>query len=177
MEISLLNNLLEYTNTYKNFIFWISLVSLTIFIISILSIRWLVLLIPENYFKEKKNSILKEEYFFYWIAFKFIKNSLGYLLIIVGILMLVLPGQGILTIFIGMILSDYPGKYYIEKKIIQSSIILRTINSIRKRSGKNFRRKQIRSRIRANERGGKRKDEKERRSQIAFASQKEQRRL
>ncbi len=136
MEISLLNNLLEYTNTYKNFIFWISLVSLTIFIISILSIRWLVLLIPENYFKEKKNSIFKEEYFFYWIAFKFIKNSLGYLLIIGGILMLVLPGQGILTIFIGMILSDYPGKYHIEKKIIQSSIILRTINSIRKKSGK-----------------------------------------
>ena len=136
MEISLLNNLLEYTNTYKNFIFWISLVSLTIFIISILSIRWLVLLIPENYFKEKKNSILKEKYFFYWVAFKFIKNSLGYLLIIGGILMLVLPGQGILTIFIGMILSDYPGKYNIEKKIIQSSIILRTINSIRKKSGK-----------------------------------------
>lgn len=136
MEISLLNNLLEYTNTYKNFIFWISLVSLTIFIISILSIRWLVLLIPENYFKEKKNSILKEKYFFYWIAFKFIKNSLGYLLIIGGFLMLVLPGQGILTIFVGMILSDYPGKYHIEKKIIQSSIILRTINSIRKKSGK-----------------------------------------
>ena len=136
MEISLLNNLLEYTNTYKNFIFWISLVSLTIFIISILSIRWLVLLIPENYFKEKKNSVLKEKYFLYWIAFKFIKNSLGYLLIIGGILMLVLPGQGILTIFIGMILSDYPGKYNIEKKIIQSSIILRTINSIRKKSGK-----------------------------------------
>ena len=136
MEISLLNNLLEYTNTYKNFIFWISLISLTIFIISILSIRWLVLLIPENYFKEKKNSILKEKYFFYWVAFKFIKNSLGYLLIIGGILMLVLPGQGILTIFVGMILSDYPGKYHIEKKIIQSSIILRTINSIRKKSGK-----------------------------------------
>ena len=136
MEISLLNNLLEYTNTYKSFIFWISLVSLTIFIISILSIRWLVLLIPENYFKEKKNSILKEKYFFYWVAFKFIKNSLGYLLIIGGILMLVLPGQGILTIFVGMILSDYPGKYHIEKKIIQSSIILRTINSIRKKSGK-----------------------------------------
>ena len=136
MEISLLNNLLEYTNTYKNFIFWISLVSFIIFIVSILSIRWLVLVIPENYFKEKKNSLLREKYFFYWIAFKFIKNSLGYLLIIGGILMLVLPGQGILTIFVGMILSDYPGKYHIEKKIIQSSIILRTINSIRKKSGK-----------------------------------------
>ena len=93
-------------------------------------------MIPENYFKEKKSSVLKEKYFLYWIAFKFIKNSLGYLLIIGGILMLVLPGQGILTIFIGMILSDYPGKYNIEKKIIQSSIILRTINSIRKKSGK-----------------------------------------
>ena len=76
MEISLLNNLLEYTNTYKNFIFWISLVSLTIFIISILSIRWLVLLIPENYFKEKKNSMLKEKYLFYWVAFNLLKTHL-----------------------------------------------------------------------------------------------------
>ena len=42
---------------------------------------------------------------------------MGYLLIIGGILMLVLPGQGLLTILLGLIFSDYPGKYKLEKKV------------------------------------------------------------
>ena len=65
-----------------------------------------------------------------------IKNIIGYLLIFGGILMLVLPGQGLFTIFIGLMMSNYPGKYYIEKKIIAIPSILKTINWLRKQSDK-----------------------------------------
>ena len=43
------------------------------------------------------------------------KKSGWLLLILGGILMLVLPGQGLFTIIIGLMLSNYPGKYSIEK--------------------------------------------------------------
>jgi hypothetical protein len=65
-----------------------------------------------------------------------IKNILGYALIIGGILMLVLPGQGLFTIMIGLMLSNYPGKYFIEKRFIAIPSVLKTINWLRKKSDK-----------------------------------------
>ena len=48
--------------------------------------------------------------------------------------MLVLPGQGLLTILLGLIFSDYPGKYKLEKKLITIKPIYRYINWVRKKS-------------------------------------------
>ena len=64
------------------------------------------------------------------------KNLIGYSLILGGIMMLFLPGQGLFTIFIGLMLSNYPGKYYIEKRFIAIPSVLRSINWLRSRSNK-----------------------------------------
>ena len=48
--------------------------------------------------------------------------------------MLVLPGQGLFTIFVGLMLSNYPGKFYIERKFIAIPSVLRAINWLRKKS-------------------------------------------
>ena len=135
MEI-LLEQILDHVDEYKSVIFWLSLLSFLIFIFSLVSIKWLVALIPIDYFVYKKNSKFKTKYPFTWLISMIIKNIIGYLLIIGGILMLVLPGQGLFTIFIGLMMSNYPGKYYIEKKIIAIPSILKTINWLRKQSNK-----------------------------------------
>ena len=62
------------------------------------------------------------------------KNIIGYSLILGGIMMLVLPGQGVFTIIIGLMLSNYPGKYVIEKKFIAIPAILKSINWLRAKS-------------------------------------------
>ena len=71
---------------------------------------------------------------FLWLASIIIKNLIGYTLIIGGILMLVLPGQGLFTILIGLMLSNYPGKFYIERRFIAIPSVLKTINWLRKKS-------------------------------------------
>ena len=48
--------------------------------------------------------------------------------------MLVLPGQGLFTIFVGLMLSNYPGKFYIERKFIAIPSVLSAINWLRKKS-------------------------------------------
>tara|TARA_B100001057_G_scaffold120887_3_gene119633 strand:+ start:11978 stop:12196 length:219 start_codon:yes stop_codon:yes gene_type:complete len=63
-----------------------------------------------------------------------VKNIIGYILIVGGILMLVLPGQGLFTILIGLMLSNYPGKFYIEKRFIAIPSILKMINWLRKKT-------------------------------------------
>ena len=65
-----------------------------------------------------------------------LKNLVGYSLILGGIVMLVLPGQGLFTIIIGLMLSNYPGKYSVEKKFIAIPTILKSINWLRKKSNK-----------------------------------------
>ena len=99
-----------------------------------MSIKWLVSLIPSDYFINKKTSKFKSKYPVMWLVSMIIKNLIGYILIIGGILMLVLPGQGLFTIFIGLMMSNYPGKYFIERKFIAIPSVLKTINWLRKRS-------------------------------------------
>ena len=135
MEI-LLEQIIDLVYEYKSFIFWLGLLSFLIFIFSLVSIKWLVALIPSDYFVYKKDSKFKSKYPFTWLISMIIKNIIGYLLIIGGILMLLLPGQGLFTIFIGLMMSNYPGKYYIEKKFIAIPSILKTINWLRKQSNK-----------------------------------------
>lgn len=136
MELISINSLIEIFNVYKDLIFWFGSISLFVFIFSLISIKWLVGLIPEDYFINKKDSKIKNNNLIAWYLILILKNLVGYSLILGGIIMLVLPGQGLFTIIIGLILSNYPGKYSIEKKFIAIPTILKSINWLRKKSNK-----------------------------------------
>jgi hypothetical protein len=124
----------EFFSDYKIYFVWLGTLSFVIFIFSLLTIKWLVALIPSDYFIQKNNSEFRSNYPIFWLISIIIKNLIGYTLIIGGILMLVLPGQGLFTIFIGLMLSNYPGKFYIERKFIAIPSVLKTINWLRKKS-------------------------------------------
>jgi len=64
------------------------------------------------------------------------KNALGYILVVAGIIMLVLPGQGIFTILIGIMLLNFPGKYQLERWLATRGPVLRSINWLRQRAGR-----------------------------------------
>ncbi len=136
MEITLLNSLLEIFEAYRSLIIWFGSISLFIFLFSLLTIKWLVALIPEDYFINKRVSKIRSLNPLLWYIFLIIKNIIGYSLILGGIMMLVLPGQGIFTIIIGLMLSNYPGKYSIERRFIAIPSILKSINWLRRKSNK-----------------------------------------
>ena len=136
MELTSFNSLIEIFNVYKNLILWFGSISLFVFLFSLLSIKWLVSLIPEDYFINKKDSKIKTNNILIWYVVLIFKNLIGYSLILGGIMMLVLPGQGLFTIIIGLMMSNYPGKYSIEKKFIAIPTILKSINWLRRKSNK-----------------------------------------
>ena len=136
MELTSFNSLIEILNVYKNLILWFGSISLFVFLFSLLSIKWLVSLIPEDYFINKKDSKIKTNNILIWYTVLIFKNLIGYSLILGGIMMLVLPGQGLFTIIIGLMMSNYPGKYSIEKKFIAIPTILKSINWLRRKSNK-----------------------------------------
>ena len=98
MELTSFNSLIEIFNVYKNLILWFGSISLFVFLFSLLSIKWLVSLIPEDYFINKKDSKIKTSDIFIWYIILIFKNLIGYSLILGGIMMLILPGQGLFTI-------------------------------------------------------------------------------
>ena len=104
------------------------------FIASIIGCAVLITSLPPDYFKTKKrlrrikNPVLR-------ICLSSLKNLFGGMLIIVGILLSVpgVPGQGVLTILTGLILSDFPGKKRLERRLVRLPAILSVANRIRSR--------------------------------------------
>ena len=65
-----------------------------------------------------------------------LRNLLGGVLLVAGIVMLVTPGQGVLGILSGLMLLEFPGKRTVERRVAQRPRVLRLINQIRQRAGR-----------------------------------------
>jgi hypothetical protein len=65
-----------------------------------------------------------------------VKNVVGVVIILTGMAFLVLPGQGILTIVIGLSLTDFPGKHKAVSYFTRRDPLLRSANWLRRKAGK-----------------------------------------
>lgn len=66
------------------------------------------------------------------------KNIAGVLLVGLGIVLSLpgIPGQGLLTILLGIMLLDFPGRERLEQKLLSKPTIVNTINRLRGKFGK-----------------------------------------
>lgn len=64
------------------------------------------------------------------------KNLLGFVFVLGGLAMLVLPGQGVLTIVIGILMMDFPGKRKLERRLLARPAVLKVVNKMRAKRGK-----------------------------------------
>ena len=113
-------------------------VGVVLFIISLvgsaLIVGVVIVKIPENYFSShyQADFLPNAPWLTRWGAV-IAKNIAGLILVLAGIVMLIGPGQGILTILIGLILMDIPGKRPLEARIIKRPVILSAANDLRAR--------------------------------------------
>ena len=63
------------------------------------------------------------------------KNAFGVLLAISGFIMLFIPGQGLLFIFLGITLVDFPGKKHWVRRMVGWRNTLKIINQVRCKAG------------------------------------------
>ncbi|MBN9523243.1 hypothetical protein J0H58_32805 [bacterium] len=66
------------------------------------------------------------------------RNLLGYFLIVLGVLLSLpgVPGQGVLTILMGVMLIDLPGKDHAARWLVTRRPVLATVNRMRARVGR-----------------------------------------
>lgn len=107
--------------------------------LSIAAIAVVMVKIPENYFSSHyQRDFLPDSPFLVRWGAVILKNLLGVILILIGLALSLpgVPGQGLLTILLGLIMLDIPGKRPLEAKIIQRPAILNTINNLRAKYNK-----------------------------------------
>jgi hypothetical protein len=120
------------------FLWWLAALSVFTFVASLLAVPWLVVRIPRDYFAPGATPRLPwaERHPALRLAFAILKNVLGLALLAAGLAMLVLPGQGLLTIVVGLVLLDFPGKHALLRRIVMQPPVLESINWLRRRAGR-----------------------------------------
>lgn len=130
--------MLEWLNINETQAWWLLIISIIFFIVSLVTVPIILACLPEDYFStsDRHRTSWAKLHPLIRIPMLVIKNLLGIIFLFAGILMLALPGQGILTIIVGVALMDFPGKYHAERWVISRATVLRAINWIRTRAGK-----------------------------------------
>jgi hypothetical protein len=83
--------------------------------------------------KRASSPLRKSHAIVFWLGLT-VKNVVGALLMLVGCVMLVTPGQGILTFLVGLTLTNCPGKYRLERWLVTRRSVWRAANWLRRRA-------------------------------------------
>ena len=132
------NSIVAWLMSYSSILIGLGGLSVLILVFSIAGMGWFIAQIPEDYFIHDKRQAR------HWnkyssqarIAIIIFKNIFGGIMLVGGLFLLVLPGQGLLTMIIGLLLIDYPGKFQLEQKIISIPSIFRSLNWFRAKARK-----------------------------------------
>ncbi|MDH4083094.1 MAG: hypothetical protein OEV99_01735 [Nitrospira sp.] len=115
----------------------LTVLSVVFFVGSLIAIPFILVRLPTDFFDtrvprrwmENHHPVLR-------LLGHVVKNVVGAIFLFAGFLMLFLPGQGILTMLIGVTMLDFPGKRKLEARMIGQPAILNTINNMRQKFGK-----------------------------------------
>lgn len=116
---------------------WLAALSAVAFVGSLLALPWLVARIPHDYFLPGTPHRIPwaDRHPALRLALAVGRNVLGSVFVLAGVMMLVLPGQGVLTIVAGVMLIDFPGKHRILRRIVAQPPVLASANWLRRRAG------------------------------------------
>ena len=121
---------------YQAIMWWSFAASAALFVLTPLAVLWIVVRLPVDYFAAKRRpnddgplpAMLRP-------VLIVAKNVAGFVLVVAGLVMLVVPGQGLLTIVIGLMLLDFPGKFRLERWLVTRPKVWQSINWLRRRAG------------------------------------------
>jgi len=111
--------------------------SIVFFVGSLIAIPFILVRLPTDFFDTRvPRRWMEDHHPVLRMLGHVVKNVVGAIFLFAGFLMLFLPGQGILTMLIGITMLDFPGKRKLEAKMIGQPAVLSTINNMRQKFGK-----------------------------------------
>jgi hypothetical protein len=100
---------------------------------------WAIVRLPSDYFVVEKPPLpLAGRAWIVRVVVYLARNLAGLTLVGVGVVLSLpgIPGQGLLTILLGVLLVDIPGKRRVERAIVRIGAVRRSIDRLRARFGR-----------------------------------------
>lgn len=119
----------EWFEAYEEWFALLGAFSLVTFLASLILVPLVILSLPNDYFTREPKSVKRLRVGS--VILHIGKNLAGTLFIALGLLMLVLPGQGILALLLGFSMVDFPAKRRIQVRILKMKRVQRAVNWIR----------------------------------------------
>ena len=116
---------------------WATGFSLLALLATLITVPWVIARLPADYFTRPTRSPWRNFGGEPWYALLLglVKNLVGAVLVVLGVLMLFTPGQGLLTLLAGFLLMNFPGKYRLERFLVGRPGVLKALNWLRRRRG------------------------------------------
>ena len=132
-----MNKILVYFDFLRPLLGWLAVLSLVTFVLSIALIPWVVGRLPQDCFlRLYHNDSDRPQISIYSIIILIFRNVIGLILLLAGIAMLFLPGQGLLTILLGALLISFPGKHKLIHSLVSRPKIQHGLDWLRKKRNK-----------------------------------------
>lgn len=133
-----ITTILDWVGT-NGWVMWLlPTLSLFMFAGTLGALPFLVARIPEDYFLRPERNPWDSygRHPFLRHLLLILRNLMGIVFIIVGFVILFLPGQGVITILIGLLLTTFPGKQRLVVRIVRQKKVLETLNWMRRKASK-----------------------------------------
>jgi hypothetical protein len=111
-------------------------IALGLFVLSQVALVAVLVMLPADFFCSSR-SAARSGTAIRW-ATRIVKNAAGAVMILLGIPVALpgIPGPGLVLIFVGIALLDFPGKRQLQYRLISRPRVLKSINSLRTRFGR-----------------------------------------
>lgn len=102
--------------------------SAALLLVGLVALPWVLIRLPDDHYLRppaRRHPAL-------WA----LRNAFGVVVLLAGAAMLVLPGQGLLTLLAGLMLVDFPGKRRLEVRLLRRPSVRAAVDRIRARAGR-----------------------------------------
>src|SRR5688572_12350861 len=127
--------MLDWLRAQSTLAWWLVGLSILTFAGSLIAVTLMVVRMPADYFTHRKplGDSWRKRHPLISGTMHVLKNLLGFVLVVTGLIMLIQPitGQDVLTILVGLSLLDFTGKWNLQLRIVKAAPVRNAINWIR----------------------------------------------
>jgi len=112
----------------------LAVLSTVLLLASIVATPWIIARLPQNYLLQRDNSVRRHP--LARLSIDVVRTLSGFALIVFGLLMLVMPGPGLITLLLGLSIARFPGKRRLLRHIASRDSVFNSLNWMRRRHGR-----------------------------------------
>lgn len=127
----MLEGILTFAERYAGLIAIVGAASIGMLMISALITPWFVAQLPPDHFSRPPPSAQPKS--FQRLLLQLARNSLGAILLIAGLLMLIIPGPGLITLVLGLTVSDFSAKHRVIRQFLNRPGVMDSLNWMRRK--------------------------------------------